>query len=97
MTDNEDKEKKIKDEWDQRLSPVSNKRELTEEDKKIIKEQEETGKEIDKLYEYEKFLRENKKDIPIDDYRNILYYLPCDDETRQKIYNDLLEAENKKK
>jgi hypothetical protein len=97
MTDNEDKEKKNIDEWQQRLSPVTNKRELTEEDKKIIKEQEETGKEIDKLYEYEKFLRENKKHIPIDDYRNILYYLPCDDETRKKIYNDLLEAENKKK
>jgi len=88
--------KNDKDEWQKRLSPNTNKRELTEEDKKIIKEQEETGKEIDKLREYEKFLQQLTKEYSFEDYTNILYYLPCDDETRKKIYNELLEIEKKK-
>ncbi len=101
MSDNKDKEeqeeKKIltDEEWEKRLSPVANKQELTEEDKKLIEEQEKTGKEIDELYEYEKFLNRHKQYIPINDYRNILYYLPCDDATRKKIYNELLNEKKK--
>jgi len=62
---------------------------LTEEDLKIIKEQEETGKKMEELLKRERFLVRNKKKIMSDD-SFMLYRLPITDEQMKEIYEDII-------
>lgn len=63
--------------------------ELTEEDKKIIEEQNKTGSEIEQFMKKELLLRKYAKDFPIEDYSMILYRLPLTEYQMETIYNNL--------
>ena len=72
-----------------------NKYNLTKEDKKIIKEQKETAKDMEQFRKKEMLLRKHAKDYPIDDYTMLLYRLPLTETQMEEIHKNLLK-ENKK-
>ena len=90
----------ICDNWQKRLSPKEHKdffdrvtkkdKEPTEEDKKLIEEQKQTGESIDRAYKKEQLLRNNEKELSINDYRNILYRLPISEDIMEKLYRDIV-------
>jgi len=65
-------------------------KEPTEEDKKLIEEQKQTGESIDRAYKKEQLLRNNEKELSINDYRNILYRLPISEDIMEKLYRDIV-------
>lgn len=70
---------------------------MSEEEKSEddFKYQEKIGEEIDRNYQYQKWLKENKK--VLNDPKYILYRLPLTHKQREKIWSNLMkEAELKK-
>lgn len=90
-------------EWEKRLSPAQNYRnlieerkkpipkiKLTKEDEKLIEEQKETAKDIERFMAKERLLRDYAKDYPIEDYSMLLYRLPLTDKQIEEVYNNLI-------
>lgn len=63
---------------------------MTKEDKRIIKEQRETAKDMEQFREKEMLLRRHAKEFPIDDYSMLLYRLPINKKQMKAIYNNLV-------
>ena len=65
------------------------------EEEPTLEELEETGKRIDEQYEYQTWLKENKK--VLSDNKYILYRLPLTHDQRENVYQSLLkDAKNNK-
>jgi hypothetical protein len=77
----------------EKTNPI--KYELTKKDKQIIKHQKKIGKDMDKAFKREQFLRNNKDTIPLTDYTKILYRLPLTEKQMKDMYVKILnDAEN---
>lgn len=72
-----------------------NKYKLTKEDKRIIKEQKETAKDMEQFRKKEMLLRKYAKDYPVDDYTMLLYRLPLTETQMDEIHKNLLKENNK--